>query len=168
MQSIDIINIVLSISTIILSLIAIIISLNTSKKQNKIALFEKRMMVYELTEKFILVGEKMRECELTQKNNCIKYFFHILLLTFYNGEFHEINEEDINKLMFSISSIVDSSDFLFDRNISSALHELQNLIFEIEQKRNEKDVMNLVSDFSSRIISFSEKQMPEIKRNLKL
>lgn len=168
MQSVDIVNIVLSISTIILSFIAVIISLNIAKKQNNIALFEKRMVVYELAEKFVLIGEKMRARELSRENNNINYFFRILLLTYYNGEFHEINDEDINKLEFSMSHIVDSSDFLFDRKISATLHKLQNLIFEIERNRNEKDVMNLVSTFSSKASEFSTNQMPEIKRILKL
>lgn len=168
METNEIINLILSIVTIMLSVIAVIISICVSNKQNKIALFEKRMEVFSVADKLVLLGEQMRSEQMSMKDYSIECFFEVLSIVFSEGQTHTITEEDANKLNFYISGVIDSSNFLFKKPIVDDLKSIHRKLVEIENKRNSPDVMKYVSAFSSATIKFSKNNMRKMEKTIKL
>lgn len=168
METNEIINLILSIVTIMLSVIAVIISICVSNKQNKIALFEKRMEVFSVADKLVLLGEQMSCEQMSVKNYSIERFFEVLSFVFSDGQNHTITEEDANKLNFYISGVIDSSYFLFKKPIVDNLKIIHQKLVEIKNKRNSPDVMKYVSAFSSATIKFSKNNMRKMEKTIKL
>ena len=168
MNSKGIIDICLASATIILSAIAVLISIHTAKKQNRIALFEKRIEVYSVAKKLVLLGEHMRAKELERDRYNITYFFQTLRYVFSNGQDYSIDKQDFEKISFYISEVITSANFLFDKKIVYELNKIHTLLLDIERNHKESDVMNKVSKFSSLTISFSETTLHNMEKIIKL
>lgn len=168
METKEIITFILSLATIVLSVIAVIISICISNKQNKIALFEKRMKVYSVANKLVLLGEQMRIFQLSMKNYSIESFLEIYRFVFSDGQERNMTEEDANKLNFYISDVIDSSIFLFKKTIVDELRKIHQKLVEIKNKRNSPDVMDYVSAFSSATIEFSKGNMRDMEKEIQL
>lgn len=168
MEQDEIISICLSGATIILSIIAVFISIHTAKKQNKIALFEKRMEVYSVAKKLVLLGEQMRSNELVGKDYNVSYFFQTMQYVFSNGQEYSISEQDFAKLSFYISGVITSANFLFSKMIVDELNEFHCLLLAIEHDHKNPEIMKKVSKFSSLTIKFSETRLHEMEKVIKL
>lgn len=171
-------DIIVGIVTVTISVIAIIVSVHVANKQNKIAVFEQRMKVYQCLHDLILVGQSIRayqmdKCTITTVQDAY-YRMCLTLLARYH------KSDDINKFLvlkemsISIYSTIDYADFLFSKNISEdavkvaqEFSDIVGLYFD-ESKVDKQNAETLIYHFSSVCIEFDQKHMKAIKSKLKI
>lgn len=164
MTATDIISIIFSVATIFISVIAIVISIMTAKKSNKIALFEKRMQIYEMINSLIAIGEEARSREM-KMNGSVSYeeFITIVISAFNNG--HSNEKVDLFDICLSVLGLANNSAFLFKSEISDEIEELSIFFVKILNKSISNDE---ISKFSSKAIEFNEKTIQKIKKTIKV
>ena len=164
MTATDIISIIFSVATIFISVIAIVISIMTAKKSNKIALFEKRMQIYEMINSLITIGEEARSREMMM-NGSVSYevFKTIVISAFNNG--HSNEKVDHFGICLSVLGLANNSAFLFKSEISDEIEELSIFFVKILNKSISNDE---ISKFSSKAIEFNEKTMHKIEKTIKV
>lgn len=120
---------------ILLSLVAVTISICTARKQNRIALFEKRISVLSIAEMLICYAESINDVDV--KN-------HKILFSIYNSAFGtsitSINSESATAFYYSLKQI--EKDLL-----------MANYLFGKEEAKQLEDICGLLNDFMTSIFS---------------
>lgn len=132
----SIIEVVLSLCTVILSIIAVIVSVYTTRKQNKIALFEKRMFVFDKIENYV-ANLYLWEFDfswflkLSLNKTQILSLFDTDFLEFYN--YLEIKSKKINELRGD-SAYAREKGSCKNRNEEQIEDEISELIKQVDSR----------------------------------
>lgn len=171
-------DIIVGIAPVIISIIAIIVSVRVANKQNRIAVFEQRMKVYQCLQDLVLIGQSMRtyqmdKCSVTAVQDAY-YRTCILLLERYHKSGDDNKFRVLKEMSISIYSTIDYADFLFSKNISEdavkiaqEFSKIVGLYFD-ETKVDKQEAETLIYKFSSICIEFDQKHMKAIKSKLKI
>lgn len=151
-------NILLSIISLIIAFIAIIISVLTAKRQNKIALFEKRYEVYNRFSELIQMAEIVSHKALTSKEK----------LRLYNFSFFGVKNESSN-IGQEISKIDDKLSIIDSRD--EKYKKFSDMKIEKAKKKSVLDYSILVKDevlLSKSKLLFNNNDNDDIKEFFKI
>lgn len=162
------------IAPLVLSVVAIYISISTTRKQNRIALFEKRYALYQKIQMFLTLGDAIHRAEKQSDvalQNEIQTYVYFQLQE--NNAYPEGNKLPDKFFVFivehiqSYTALIKQIEFLFDKPTSEAfchLHkELEDFIFLCSAVEL-KDVEKLSQSFEV----FKTTTMPLIEAELKM
>lgn len=157
----DIIDYLIIIVPIVISIVAIVISIVTAKKQNKIALFEKKYEALFQLKTVISFAQTIEQCEK---------LIHILQLfdSFWGANLSNTSQDDIlpaTKYQIEIiKNDVEQIAFLFECKFYDSAKEIIKKLHQVMMDATEgKVIQEHIADFVNSSLAFYDKDFKELE-----
>lgn len=174
----------ISIGPIVLSIVAIFISIYTTAKQNKIALFDKRCYVLEIIKRIILFSELVDPAEnryisdekqfgkpyaLTQKSYITCETYNSIFGT--NFDYKKIDEEKFSLFtsLYAIEKNLMMAEYLFYPGINALLSEIHDTMSDyIINAMFQEDSSSYKKQFREKCLEFNTKWLPKLEKKTRI